>query len=155
MSAKILSPPSGNLAKTLPGIWWLLSREDWTLDGQQRIDPVLGADPIAILCYANNHFAAQFMKRDRSSTPADQVFSPGQNNTNAIGGYDAYFGTYIINEATGNVTHTLIGAINPVNIGMTTSRSLRVEEDQLTLQLDTTTAQGEPIIRTLIWSRLS
>lgn len=155
MSSKILLPPSGNLAKTLPGIWWLQSREDWTLGSEQRIDPVLGASPIAILSYSSTHFAAQFMKRDRSSVPFDQVFSPGQNNTNAIGGYDAYFGTYSINEATGDVAHTLIGSINPINIGMTTTRSLRVEVDQLTLQLETTTPEGEPIIRTLIWSRLS
>ena len=56
------------LENKIQGTWWLLSREDYTKDGERRIDPILGSDPIAILVYANNHFAAQFMKKDRSAT---------------------------------------------------------------------------------------
>jgi hypothetical protein len=40
-----------------------------------------------------SHFAAQFMKRDRSDNPANEIFYSGQNNTSAVGGYDAYLGT--------------------------------------------------------------
>jgi hypothetical protein len=155
MSAPTLPAPSGNLATTIQGIWWLQSREDWTKEGQRRIDPILGFDPIAILSYAKDHFAAQFMKRDRAENPPGQVVFSGQNNTSAVGGYDAYFGTFEVNEKTGKVSHTLVGSITPSNIGMTVSRDLRVIENTLMIQLETTTPEGEAIIRTLILKRIS
>jgi len=142
------------LENKIQGTWWLLSREDHTKDGQRRIDPILGPDPIAILVYANNYFAAQFMKRDRNADSITQASAAaGQNNTAAIGGYDAYFGTYQIDEKTNQVAHTLVGSINPANIGMTVYRDLQVEDDKLIIKLETTTQQGEPIIRTLTWKR--
>ena len=144
-----------NLENKIQGTWWLLSREDHTKDGQNRIDPILGSDPIAILVYANNHFAAQFMKRDRNPESVAQPTSSRQNNTSAIGGYDAYFGTYRVNEGTNHVAHTLVGSINPSNIGMTVYRDLQVEGDKLIIQLDTTTQEGEPVARTLTWKRIS
>jgi hypothetical protein len=64
-----------NLAIKMQGVWWLLSREDHTRDGEKKIDPVLGADPIGILSYAKKHFAAPFMKRDRTGAVDDQVIN--------------------------------------------------------------------------------
>lgn len=149
-------PQSKNpgLRESIQGTWWLISREDHTRDGRKKIDPVLGADPIAIAVYAKDHFAAQFMKRDRSSESITQASRAGRNNTAAIGGYDAYFGTFEIDEKTGLVAHTLIGSINPENIGITVSRNLTVKGNQLTIQLDTTNQEGEPVVRTLIWKRI-
>ncbi len=155
MSAPILSDPSGNLVTEMRGVWWLLSREDWTKDGERRIDPILGADPIGIVTYAPTHFAAQFMKRDRTDVSINENIYSGQNNTSAVGGYDAYFGTYEVDEQTGKVAHTLIGSVTPSNIGITVLRNLRVHEDKLIIQLETTTPEGEFITRTLIWKRLS
>jgi len=155
MSSPILTAPSGNLAATMQGVWWLLSREDYTKNGERRIDPVMGADPIGILAYAKDHFSAQFMKRDRVDDTPPQVVHPGQNNTVASGGYDAYFGTYKVDEATGKVAHTLIGSVTPANVGITVSRDLRADGHQLIIQLDTTTPDGEPITRTLTWKRIS
>lgn len=146
---------TGHLSSEIRGVWWLLSREDWTDEGQQRIDPIMGPDPIGILTYASTHFAAQFMKRTRNLETVNEVFAAGQNNTAAVGGYDAYFGSYEVNEETGRVAHTLIGSINPNNVGITVSRDLRVQEDQLMIQLKTTTQAGEAVTRTLKWKRLS
>jgi hypothetical protein len=145
---------SNNLESAINGTWWLLSREDYTKDGQKRIDTILGSDPIAILVYAKNYFAAQFMKRDRNTESITQATNAGNNNTAAIGGYDAYFGTYDIDEKTNQVAHTLIGSINPANIGITVYRNLQVEEDRLIIKLDTTTTEGEPVTRTLTWKKI-
>jgi len=155
MSTQVLPLPSENLTTKMQGVWWLMSREDWTKDGQQRIDPTLGADPVGILTYAKTHFAAQFMKRSRSNSPAARTFTSGQNNTSAVGGYDAYFGSYEANEQTGKVAHKLIGSLTPSNIGMTVYRDLRVDGDTLIIQLETTTPEGEPVTRTLVWKRIS
>ena len=155
MSSPILSAPAGELATAIRGIWWLLSRKDWTHNGERKTDPTLGADPFGILSYTSTHFAAQFMKRDRTEDPGAQIFYSGQNNTSAFGGYDAYFGTYEVNEQTGKVAHTLIGSITPANIGITVFRDMRVNGDQLMIQLETTTPGGEPITRTLTWKRMN
>jgi hypothetical protein len=154
MSSPVLPDPSGKLALDIQGVWWLVSREDWTASGERRIDPVLGADPIGILAYAKNKFAAQFMKRDRT-IDTNETFAAGQNNTAAMSGYDAYFGSYAVDENTGQVSHTIVGSIIPGNIGMTVSRNLRAEENKLIIQLETTSTQGEAITRTLTWKRIS
>jgi hypothetical protein len=45
------------------GTWKLLSREDVTSDGQRRMEPKLGSDPVSYLMYdASGHFAVQFMR---------------------------------------------------------------------------------------------
>jgi len=155
MSSPVLPNPSGNLAMDIQGVWWLVSREDWTASGERRIDPVLGADPIGILAYAKNKFTTQFMKRDRTIDTVNETFSTRQNNTAAMSGYDAYFGTYAVDEETGLVSHTIIGSIMPANVGITVLRGLRVDENELTIQLETTTTQGEPVTRTLTWKRIS
>src|SRR5215467_7606608 len=155
MKSFIMTTSFNNLENQIQGTWWLLSREDHTKDGQRRIDPILGSDPIAILVYANNHFAAQFMKRDRSVNSITQATTAGQNNTSAIGGYDAYFGTYKVDEETNLVAHTLVGSINPANVGITVYRNLQVDNDKLVIKLDTTTQEGEEVIRTLTWKRIS
>jgi hypothetical protein len=154
MSAQILPEPTKDLKSKMRGTWWLLSREDYTKEGQKRIDPVLGSDPIAILAYSKTHFSAQFMKRDRTNESTSDVSFSGQNNTIAVGGYDAYFGIYEVDEDKGKVTHTLVGSINPSNVGISVIRDLRVDEEKLIIQLETTTPRGEAITRTLVWDRL-
>lgn len=148
------SKRSNNLAQDLIGVWWLLSREDFAADGGRRIDPALGADPFGILTFAPGRFAAQFMKRDRSDNAGAETSVRGQNNTGAVGGYDAYFGTYEVIESSGEVLHRLEGALAPDNIGIEVSRKMQVDGDRLEIRLATTTAEGEPIARTLIWKRV-
>ena len=135
------------------GVWWLLSREDRARDGSVRIDPTLGPDAKGILTYANGRFAAQFMKRDRSDMSMQTSPTGGQNNTGAVNGYDAYFGTYSIDAQSGAVLHRLEGALG--NVGMEVLRTLTVKGNSLIIQLETTTFEGEPVTRTLTWERVA
>lgn len=149
------------LSNQLIGTWLLRSRIDRTHDGQRHPEPTLGDDPIALLHYdATGHFAAQFMKRDRTATPlaathttTSMTPTPSKNNTQAHGGYDAYFGTYAVDDAQGLVTQTLLGSLAPANVGMVLTRAMRVERDTLTIQLETHAADGTPLTRTLTWER--
>jgi Lipocalin-like domain len=144
-----------SLSKTLPGTWELVSRIDVTDRGERRIDPSLGADPVALLIYDRaGHFAAQFMKRDRSTNLAADAPIAGANNSRAQGGYDAYFGAYVVDDATGVVTQRLAGALSAENVGLVLHRAMRVENDRLTIELRTTAGAGEPVTRTLIWQRV-
>ena len=146
-----------SLSKLLIGTWVLRSRVDRTHSGERRVEPMLGEDPIALLYYdASGYFAAQFMKRDRS---ADSVVaeptasSAGPNNTRAQGGYDAYFGTYTVDDAKGSVTQTLFGALSAANVGQVPTRAMRIDGDELAISLETTATDGEPVTRTLLWRR--
>lgn len=143
------------LSADLIGTWELLSREDRTPAGDLRIDPSLGADPIALLIYdGHGHFAAQFMKRDRTGSETD-IASRGPNNSRARGGYDAYFGTYSVDDANGTVTQRLTGALSPENVGHVLTRAMTVTGDELMIRLETATANGEPVVRSLRWRRVA
>ncbi len=145
------------LSASLPGTWELLSRIDVTDAGDRRVDPALGAEPVAWLIYdRSGHFAAQFMRRDRSTATGALVDAPaaGANNSRAQGGYDAYFGSYAIDDAAGTVTQRLLGALSAENVGMVLTRGMLVEGDRLTIHLRTTAATGEPVTRTLVWRRI-
>jgi hypothetical protein len=147
--------PAPGLAVSILGMWKLVSRVDVDAAGQLRIDPVLGRDPLGVLCFAPGYFAAQFMKRDRSGaeTPAQPI--QRGNNSSAVNGYDAYFGTYGLDERAGTLTVHLEGSILPSNIGSEFVRDVRVSENELLIQLPTTAADGTALIRTLTFSRIS
>lgn len=141
----------GLLADRIIGSWRLTSREDRTSAGELRVEPGLGADPIALLIYdRGGNFAAQFMKRDRTGFIAA---GPASNNSTAVGGYDAYFGKYKVNEASGAVTQTLEASLSPGNVGMVVTRELQVEGDVLIIRLQTNALDGTPVQRTLRWLR--
>jgi hypothetical protein len=142
------------LSEQLPGTWELVSRVDATASGERRVEPSLGEDPFAILIYDRaGHFAAQFMKRDRATAVADAP-AGGSNNSRAVGGYDAYFGTYTVDDARGTVTQRLIGALSSEHVGAVLTRAMTVDGDALTIQLQTTSARGETVTRTLRWKRV-
>jgi len=142
------------LSQALLGTWRLLSREDRTATGERRVDPGLGADPHALLFYDRaGNFAAQFMKRVRDPVDRAVPQSSAPNNSRAVGGYDAYFGTYAVDDAAGTVTQRLVGALSAENVGLVLTRSMRVLGDELVIQLETASADGTPVTRTLRWRR--
>jgi Lipocalin-like domain len=149
-----LPPPIPNLAIAILGIWKLKSREDLDSTGQVRIDPFLGRDPVGILCFGPTHFAAQFMKRDRSQEENLLQLVEVKNNTARLNGYDAYFGTYSVDEIKGTLSTHLEGSISPSNLGDTYVRDVRVVDNELIIQLQTTAADGTAITRTNTFSRI-
>ena len=155
-SAKPIATPTGGapLSETLPGTWQLLSRIDVTASGERRPEPSLGEDPVALLIYdRSGHFAAQFMRRDRSVDVPDGP-SGAKNNSRAQGGYDAYFGTYTVDDTTGDVTQTLLAALSREHVGAVLTRHMDVNGDKLAIKLDTTAADGVTVTRTLTWRRV-
>jgi Lipocalin-like domain len=143
-------------SNSLVGSWELKSRIDRAANGDEREESTLGSDPIAFLVFdSTGHFAAQFMKRERTTAREGQSAAAPANNSVARGGYDAYFGTYTLDEAQGILSTLLRGALSQENVGQTFLRHVGVEGDILTLRLDTTAANGEAITRTLRWQRVA
>jgi hypothetical protein len=149
-----LPPLTANLASKILGVWMLKSREDVDARGQILIDPFQGRDPVGILCFGPSHFAAQFMKRDRSDEESMPQRLQAKNNTAAVNGYDAYFGTYSVDEATGTIATRVEGSISPVNIGKTYVRDVRVVSNELLIQLKTTAIGDIAITRTNTFYRI-
>jgi len=134
-------------ATSLVGTWELLSREDVTSDGQRRVEPNLGSDPVAYLIYdTTGHFAVQFMQRDRKTAGIT-------NNSGSSHGYDAYFGRYSVVD--GTVRQELVGALSPGEVGKVVTRQFQINGAELVITLQTTSSTGEPVTRTLRWKRLA
>jgi lipocalin-like protein len=143
------------LSKALVGTWDLLSREDVSSAGQRHTEASLGSDPFGLLFYdAKGNFAAQFMKRARDDSAPQFVAQAAVNNSRAQGGYDAYFGTYTVDDAEGTVTQRLIGALSRENVGQVLTRAMSVAGDELVIRVHTATSSGSAIIRTLLWRRI-
>lgn len=70
------------------------------------------------------------------------------------GGYDAYFGTYTLDEKNGVVTHHLEAALWPGDIGKDIVRHFAISGDRLTILFRTTTHDGVKVTRTLVWERM-
>jgi hypothetical protein len=145
-----------SLASRLVGSWELVSRIDRTRDGEQRAEPSLGSDPFGFLGFDRaGHFAAQFMKRDRAGPGSAPIVAGGLNNSRARDGYDAYFGKYTVDDDQQTVQTELVGALSTENVGQVFTRTMMVEGEILTLELDTMSVIGEPLKRTLRWRRVS
>ena len=137
-----------------------MGREDYDGGGRRVIDPFLGADPLGILCFSPSRFSAQFMKRDRGAenpaaapNGATGSGAPAANNSAASNGYDAYFGTYVVDAPAGLVTVQLEGAVTPANVGLTLTREIRAFGDRLLIRLATNMPDGVSITRTLTFER--
>ena len=144
----------GFLSDDLPGTWELVSRIDVTAANERRAEPSLGADPVAMLIYVRSgHFAAQFMKRDRS-TPVVDAAVRATNDGHAQGGYDAYFGTYTVDDARRTVTQRLVGALSPENVGHELTRAMTVNGDSPVMEIARTAADDAAVTRTLTWKRV-
>lgn len=155
MSENSISNFGKPLSVNLVGTWELVSRVDYSAAGNIIPDPVMGSDPVALLVYDHTgHFTAQFMKRDRQSVPESEPTVSGLNNSRAMGGYDAYFGLYTVDDGEGTVTQQLTGSLSSENVGQVLTRAMTVEGDELTISLETTSVTGEAVTRILKWRRV-
>jgi lipocalin-like protein len=145
----------------LIGSWRLVSRQSRKANGEIVPDPGLSGTPLGILIYdKSGHVAAQLSRRDRTLATLPEecqaaVTTKGTPDTaQTILGYDAYFGTYTVNEHDGTVIHHLEAALFPGDIGKDIERHFKVAGDQLTTTFNTTTREGVKVTRTLLWERM-
>jgi hypothetical protein len=96
---------NGSIRAQLIGSWRLVSRQSRRANGELEVDPGLSAVPLGVLIYdQSGHVAAQLSRRDRTVAMIGEecqvaATTKGTPDTaQTIFGYDAYFGTYRINE---------------------------------------------------------
>lgn len=154
------SQPSELVAQSpselLVGSWVLVSREDRTADGSIVPEPALGPDPMGFLVYdGRGNMAVQLMRRSRGTgagTPAPPA-QAGTGNSGSADGYDAYFGTYSVDLAAHTITHHLVGALLPRDVGKSLARQFRVSATELRLWFETEGSSGQRVVRNLVWRR--
>jgi hypothetical protein len=93
------------------------------------------------------------MKRDRSAVLSEGAIG-ATNNTRAQAGYDAYFGTYTVDDTASTVTQRLLGSLSRENAGAVLTREMHVRGDELVIRLHTSAADGVAVTRTLRWRRV-
>jgi hypothetical protein len=146
--AKPQADPSGGVQ--LVGTWRLISRVVRLADGSAVQDPGLGKTPTGYLMYdSSGHMAAQLMRLDRPmAIDCGTSGSAPSDNSQSVNGYDAYFGTYAIDETSHTVTHHLEGALAAADVGKNLVREFQVFDNKLTIVVRTSSPKQ---IRTLIW----
>jgi hypothetical protein len=136
------------------GSWRLVSRIDKTDTGEIINEPSLGADPVALLIYDNlGNMSVQIMRRIRNGNSS--IFSANQDSTNsaAFNGYDAYFGTYLIDALNHQIKHQVKGAIDPKDVGKELIRNYSFSGDTLLLWFSTFNTNVN-VTRTLTWVKV-
>ena len=139
----------------LVGTWRLISRIVTLEDGTVIRDSDLGKTPSGYLIYdSSGHMAAQLMRPDRPMAIdcGTSTVAPSDNSQSA-NGYDAYFGTYTIDETSHTVTHHLEGALVAADVGKNLVREFQVSGDKLTIIVRTNSLK-EKQVRTLTWERV-
>ena len=79
-----------------------------------------------------------------------QAGKAADNNSTAVCGYDAYFGTYTI-ENRSTVAHQLEMAISPADVGKVIRRTFQIDSDILTISFSTTSPDGQPLTRKVLY----
>ena len=150
-----------DVREQLVGSWSLVSRVSTLSNGEVLPDRGLAATPKGLLIYdRTGHVAAQLSRQGRTVEMIGEECREatkirGTNDTaQTVLGYDAYFGTFTVNEKEGFVVHHLESALFPGDVGKEIKRNLTISGDTLTIKFNTTTGDGTPVTRTLVWERM-
>jgi hypothetical protein len=147
------APAAQTPRELLVGSWMLVSREDRAVDGSHVPEPTLGSDPLGFLVYdEHGNMAVQLMRRSRDAG-AGSPAPAGTSNTGSADGYDAYFGSYSVDLKAHTVTHHLVGALLPLDVGKSLARHFQVSAIELHLWFETGGSSGQHVVRTLVWRR--
>jgi hypothetical protein len=142
-----------NKVSSFAGSWHLISRIDKTNTGTIINEPTLGSNPISLLMYDHwGNMSVQIMRKDRNGNTTTKSVELSSDNSTAINGYDAYFGTYIIDTLKHQVTHQIKGSINQRDVGKELIRNYSISGDTLLLWF-TTTNSSDTVTRMLTWVR--
>jgi len=150
-----------DVREQLAGSWSLVSRVSTLVNGEVLPDRGLATTPKGLLIYdRTGHVAAQLSRQGRTEEMIGEECQEaakirGTNDTaQTVLGYDAYFGTFTVNEKEGFVVHHLESALFPGDVGKDIKRNFAISSDKLTIKFTTTTSDGTPVTRTLVWERM-
>jgi len=122
------------------GAWRLVAFESRSTDGSVR--------------YPFGTAATGLIMWDGSGAFSAQIAPGGEGATGEPGQYVAYFGTWEVDEAAGQLVHHVEGAFNAALLGTDQRRTFVFAGDGLTLQPPPTTADGNTVTSTVTWEKV-
>lgn len=138
----------------LVGTWAFVASEWRRADG--RHGNPFGDAAVGILTYdAGGFMAAQIMRAGRPPVPSDVPATIDQAFASAVAGFLAYFGSYVVDDVAGIVTHTVIASSFPPWVGGQHNRRFRIEGETLVLSDDLVTADGVAVAASTTWRRVA
>ena len=138
----------------LVGAWRLETRTVRDASGNVILDAVLGKAPSGRLYYdASGVMMLQMMRQDRKQPISVPANPQDAKNPRIVLGYDAYFGTFEVNEAAGTITHHVEGSLFPEDLGKDFTRKFTLDGDSFTLEFSSPAPQGGTSTRTLLFRR--
>ncbi len=132
------------------GTWKLVSSEYRFADGER-----LKLYDTGILMYdAQGNMSVQLMQAARPAfAKADRLGGTIEEIKSAFQGYQAYYGTFSIDEKLRTVTHHLQGSLLPNWVGVDQVRYYDLEHDRLTLRTPKLLLHGKEAVGYLAWQR--
>jgi hypothetical protein len=145
---------SRSVREQILGAWRLESRTVRQADGVTVLDPVLGEQPVGRLVYdASGHMMLQMMRQARAQAISAPSNPQEAKNPRVVLGYDAYFGTFALNETAGTITHHVEGSLFPEDLGKDFTRRFTLQGDTFTLSFTSKSPDGPELTRTLRFRR--
>lgn len=143
-----------SVRERIAGAWHLESRTVTRATGASLVDPVLGQQPPGRLFYdASGHMMLQMMRQGRAQAISVPSNPSDAKNPRIVLGYDAYFGTFTVNEAEGTITHHVEGSLFPEDLGKDFKRFYKLDGDTFTLSFTSKSPDGPELTRTLRFRR--
>lgn len=142
------------ISQDFVGTWKLLSFELRLTSGEIRYP--MGTMPMGRIMYDDKgNMAVTVSESDRKRmTSPDKIRASLEEKSAALDSFDAYFGTYSVDEAREIVTHHIEGALFPNWTGSTQDRVYAFNEDRLELSTAPIAYGGDTAIAVLVWQRL-
>lgn len=139
----------------LVGTWRLLSFEAQSSEGQ--ILHPYGRHPTGQLIYDGlGNMSVQILRTQRHRfTESDKSQGSAEEMREALTSYEAYFGTYVVDEQQAIVRHRLEGALFPNWTGSEQRRYFRFSGGHLTLSTPSIRYGGATLVATLVWERMA
>lgn len=137
------------------GTWTLVSQE--YRDENDQVAYPAGTESAGVIIYdAAGSMAVQIMRLGRPLFASGDILDGTDDEIRAAyQGYNAYFGTYTVDEAQRIVIHHLSGALFPNRVGHDQLRYFEVSGSRLTLKTPPILRAGAYLRGTLVWSRVS
>ena len=140
----------------LIGTWKLISacsiRQS---DGEAQYP--FSKQPVGQIIYDSaGNMSVIIMRPERpKSSINDKSQATNEEIKSAFDGFEAYFGTYEIDEEKKIISHHIVGSLFPNWEGMTQTRFAEFSGNQLTLKTPPISYGGATITGTLVWERKS
>jgi hypothetical protein len=140
------TPGTAPIRERLVGAWALISFVSFDASGVSRPGPY---DVGQVVYDAAGQMSAHLM---HSSNKSDRPPATDDERSAAYRRYLGYYGPFTVNEASGIVTHHVLGSSNPSWVGSNQVRYFELSDDgnRLTLSLKS----GDRVTSTLVWERV-